>query len=630
MALTLTLKYFDSGSDSDVECSSYSDVDLNCDSGFVCIDTKVSTAAESNMANAKEEMEAAGLTPLEMDLRGIGRQLFGVNTSLMQAKEIACKTLYQYTEDLGDSFAEHAAGTLAVVLPNLGPRNAVAVQVVSAAIVPRLVGMASRLATSRPALLPQAQGMLDAAVSALCEATSRISGERGRDIETGGDMEPACIAADSLTTLLEDHCKLKDPSPLTVSEESVVAVVTVLRDAAVSSMYRSKTRAEQREGREGSRYPGGMTSAVDSAEEEEQEAWEDDILTSAVDGIGWIIKGWREAFLPMFESMLKPLVLPLLRPDQPPRVMPPSERSFGLCMCIDVLEHCGVGGQRAVFADLLPALMRGCTDEVSSTRQACAYGIGAAAAFGGPEFDGVSAEALNLLLTLAAPQGGGEGNDDDDEEEEDVDSIVDNAVSAALRLIFARLGPIMASITGGDRPTDPSTALAQEQHHLGPMVNSLLGKLPLTMDISEGHDCHRRILDLACAGHPLLIGGDQGQNVPQLLSAIAGMMVYQPSEYDEEAAVSAGGDGGQGGGSFGSSCGRMEKEEAMWARQYLGDREARKKAEQAVTALKGAFPSVVERAWAGLEEEERRALQTPTANICPQGCKGCNGRVVAR
>lgn len=48
---------------------------------------------------------------------------------LAQAKESACKTLYQYTEDLGDAFAKHAASTLALVLPNLGPRNAVSVQV---------------------------------------------------------------------------------------------------------------------------------------------------------------------------------------------------------------------------------------------------------------------------------------------------------------------------------------------------------------------------------------------------------------------------------------------------------------------------------------------------------------------
>lgn len=87
----------------------------------------MSSAPDS--VNAKEELEAAGMTAIEMDLRGVGRQLFGVNTSLMQAKESACKTLYQYTGDLGDSLAPHAASTLSVVLPNLGPRNAVAVQV---------------------------------------------------------------------------------------------------------------------------------------------------------------------------------------------------------------------------------------------------------------------------------------------------------------------------------------------------------------------------------------------------------------------------------------------------------------------------------------------------------------------
>ncbi|CAN0567928.1 unnamed protein product, partial [Ectocarpus sp. 12 AP-2014] len=98
---------------------------------------KHSNAPEA--ALAKDELEAEGLTAMAVDLRGVGRQVFGVNTSLMQAKESACKTLYQYTEDLGEGFAAHAAETLAVVIPNLGPRNAIGVQVISSAIVPKLV-----------------------------------------------------------------------------------------------------------------------------------------------------------------------------------------------------------------------------------------------------------------------------------------------------------------------------------------------------------------------------------------------------------------------------------------------------------------------------------------------------------
>lgn len=127
----------------------------------------------------------------------------------------------------------------------------------------------------------------------------------------------------------------------------------------------------------------GLTGAVDAADEEEQEEWEADLLTSAVDGIGWVIKSRKEAFVPAFEATLKPLVLPLLAIDpelqqqqqqlqqrqQQQQILPsPSQASFALCMCIDVLEHCGASGRQSVFPSLLPALLSGCNpDQVSHT-----------------------------------------------------------------------------------------------------------------------------------------------------------------------------------------------------------------------------------------------------------------------
>lgn len=584
-------------------------------------DAEIKVSSASNIAGAKEEMEAAGLTALEMDLRGVGKQLFGVNTSLMQAKESACKTLYQYTDDLRDGFAPHAAGTLAVVLPNLGPRNAVAVQVVSAAIVPKLLGMASRRAAAvvdggemARALVVEAQAMLDAAVDALCEVISRISGEQGQHVETGGDMEPACIAADSLASLLGDHCKAKDPSPLVVTQKGLATVVTVLRDAAIGSMRRTEARtaAAMREVGGGAgvgHHPlAGMTGAVDSVELEEQEEWEEDLLTSAVDGIGWMIKGEREAFLPTFESMLKPLVLSLLDKEKANTTvpMPPSQLSFGLCMCIDVLEHCGIPGRLAVFSTLLPALMRGCHDEVSSTRQACAYGLGVAAEFGGEEMDAQSLEALRLLMALVA-----QGQDSDGGQDLEIASVTDNAVSAAFRVIFARLPVVAASFAG-----HPVSDVSEASVRLRPVLSSLLGELPLKADVAEGHDCHRRIVNLALTRDELLLGGSGGYHVAELVSAIAGMMLYQPGPHEQH--------GGAGeGGSRRGDYGQTESEDAMWARQLV-DKETRETAEKAVLVLKEAHPGAFEKGWAQLEVEKQQALQVATSNIRPHGAQNHN------
>lgn len=677
-----------------------------------------SSSSSSNIATIKREMEAAGLTALEMDLRGVGKQLFGVNTSLMQAKEAACKTLYQYTVDLGDGFAPHAAATLAVVLPNVGPRNATAVQVVSAAIMPKLVGMASRRpaaaavsaalgksggkgaggpATQQSAavagngsnfhngnhhsndsaaadvFIQEAQAMLDASVKALCDVVCRISGERGEEFLNtgggdgvgGGDMEPACIAADALSTLLNDHCKVNDPSPLMMTNDLTLTAVKVLRDAAATSMRRSAARARQAAVGAGGGGGGehhslsGMTGAVDAAELEEQEEWEDDLLTSAVDGIGGIIKERRETFVPAFESMLKPLVASLLlrqQQQQPPpsgvaagfllpvpeghgqqqqqTVLSPSQLSFGLCMAIDVLEHCGEVGRLSIFADLLPALMRGCTDEEApSTRQACAYGLGVAADFGGSAFDFHRPQALYLLLALVAQGRAAAATGEDDE----IGSVTDNSVSAAFRSIMAVVATSDSPMSSSARGEQQRLQEQQEQQRL--VVKSLLEMLPLTTDVAEGHDCHRRVVGLVLSrerghercrqalfglepdqsgiGNDGFMKRDKGDgNIPELLSALAGMMVYQPSPHEQHEDAASGGEGGGGGCS--GKCGQTESEEDLWERQLV-TRETREKAERALVGLRGMFPKAFDRAFAGLGEEEKKAVQTLTSSIRPHG-----------
>lgn len=369
----------------------------------------LSTDAEIKLSNAPDadaatrEFEAAGLTAMAMDLRGVGRQVFGVNTSLMQAKESACKTLYQYTEDLGEGFASHAAGTLSVVLPNLGPRNAVGVQVVSAALVPRLVGLAARRAEAAVTAaggragagagtggavewVREAQAMLDASVDALTEMVSRLGGDSGDGRGGGsgqqeepvekGDQERACVVADSLSNLLEGRCSNggdEAAGGLRVSDEKLSSTVAVLRDVAAASIRRTRTRLATSAAASAGGL-GGMTGAVDATELAELEEGEEEMLVSVADATGWMIKGRKAAFLPTFEAVMRPLVLPLLDSTAAAAAaLPSSHRSFGLCMAIDVLEHTGEGGRRAVFPEpLLPALLQGCREDepAASTRQA--------------------------------------------------------------------------------------------------------------------------------------------------------------------------------------------------------------------------------------------------------------------
>ncbi|CAM9864016.1 unnamed protein product [Ectocarpus sp. 8 AP-2014] len=369
----------------------------------------LSTAAEMKLSDAPDaeaatlEFEDAGLTAMTMDLRGAGAQVFGVNNSLMQAKESACKALYQYTEDLGEGFAPHAAATMSVVLPNLGPKNPVAVQVVSAALVPRLVGLATRRAEAATAAgggggggggtvewAREAQAMLDASVDALTEMVSRLGGESGsggglgggsaqkEELFEKGDQEPACVVADSLSNLLEGRCSNGGDGAagvLRVSDERLLSTVTVLRDVAAASIRRTRSllAATAAAAAVSARGLGGVTGAEEVAELAELEEGEEEMLVSVADATGWMIRGRKAAFLPTFEAVLGPLVLPLLDSTAAAAAaLPSSHRSFALSIAIDVLEHAGERGRRAVFPEpLLPALLQGCREDelAASARQ---------------------------------------------------------------------------------------------------------------------------------------------------------------------------------------------------------------------------------------------------------------------
>lgn len=242
--------------------------------------------------------------------------------------------------------------------------------------------------------------------------------------------------------------------------------------------------------------------------------------------------------------------------------------------------------------------------------------------------------ALRLLLALA------EGPEA--QEEENL-SVSDNAVSAALKVVLSR-GPALASSlaeggtlgeNGGGMSNGSlngnkgdagagkegfdaaaaAAAAAENDKALLSLFGSLLSKLPLSTDVSEGQVCHARILRLAAEGDPRVLGGAQeGLLVPTLVAAIAGMMAYQPSSQEQEIAAMGGNEM-----CCETGCAARESEEEVWARQLL-DKETREAAEGLVGTLRARFPAKFEEAWGRMEEEDRGAMQTPTASI-RSGCR---------
>ncbi|CAM9265669.1 unnamed protein product [Chrysoparadoxa australica] len=462
---------------------------------------------DAESLTGKEDLAAQGYTAIECCVKGIGAQVFGVNTALMQEKEMACRTMFQYTEEMGTTLAPFAAEALASVLPNLGGANTVTVRNVSSAIVPRLLRLAWH------GKVPETHAMLAAAVTSLCEV---ISGGSAQGTES---LEPYCLAADALSESLKWWKQSHDAEGprvdqglacLELDSDAVSQVVRTLLAAAKESVERScKRRAHMQQEWEDFDIEA-------RAEMEEEEDWETDALTSAVDGIGWVIKTRKEAMLQQFMQELWPFNCHLLQDGQPD-----SLRGFGLCMTVDVLEHCGPQAQ-SIAPAFQQLLLRELETGKPDIQQTAAYGLGVQAAVGGSNFEPICADVVTVLLKIIQAA----------EVTEETAYARDNSISALLQVAIHWRAEVSRFMDVKE------------------LMRAILSWLPLTSDLIEAHDCHRRIVELAEARDPLLFGSDDSLS-PMIAALLRALIVFQPREEEWRGAAAE------------------EDDEAMWERQLV-------------------------------------------------------------
>ncbi|CAM9997949.1 unnamed protein product [Discosporangium mesarthrocarpum] len=159
---------------------------------------------------------------------------------------MACKTLFQYMEDMGNGMAPYCAEILSVILPNLGPRNTEVVKVVSTAVVPRLIRIAGHQGAPG-ATIASAGAMLEAGLAALAQMVDREGGQAAEE------MEPVCIAADALCECLHhvydavdnERARCGVMAPLSIPDDLMVKAVMSLAAAVGASMTRTRARAER-------------------------------------------------------------------------------------------------------------------------------------------------------------------------------------------------------------------------------------------------------------------------------------------------------------------------------------------------------------------------------------------------
>lgn len=315
---------------------------------------------------------------------------------------------------------------------------------------------------------------------------------------------------------------------------------------------------------------------------ERREEWEQELLNSCQEALGWLLRLKGAAALEPFHRLLFPLVGPLLAADSEGNAL--ELRLIGLCIHLDVLEH---GGPQA--AALAPAILPhvkallGADDE--DCQQAGAYGVGVLAQHGGDALDAatVQQQLLPALLALIVPQPGGRAPPPEP------GCVRDNAISSVLRLCRHR--PQLL------RGAEAAARLLHE---------GALTWLPLREDLGEAHSCHAHFVEWAASGDPGLFGA-QGERLGSVVGALAALMVDQRPEEDR-AADSRGAEDGD----------AEELEDEMWQEQFV-TRQTRLDIERCMARIQASYPAdALAAVWAGLDEERRRAVQTPTANVFRQ------------
>jgi len=413
--------------------------------------------------------------------------IVGINSSQTQEKEIACRVIYQMVKDLGHLYLPFAEETCKVVLECLKWRYLVSIQSLASATLPLLLLSAIRNSNSVSNVDYQskkdfAQRLFNMIVPGL---RSLLLSEQNPE-----EMEGLCVVADSLTLCLkyakESH---DDPTyiPIDISTDFIRSIFDTLKTTATSSIQRRFNRQMLNQSNED-------YDEEDELKLEDIEEWEEDVMTSCVDGIGWIIKTKKRDVLPLLHEMILPFVFPLL--SQPAFDL----HSFALCVGIDAIEYCGEGAH-GILPLLIPKMIEGVSDESRGMRHASIYGIGVLAQYGGEQFSPYVPQCVDLLFAWIQHEGA---------KSEDNILITDNAISSLLK--FARYRKNLVNY---------------QQCFL-----TVWQSLPLVNDTTEAKEVHKSIVEMIENKDDLL--NCVGFNLAMMLPLFAALMLYRPKSNEDD------------------------------------------------------------------------------------------------
>lgn len=442
------------------------------------------------VVDPEETQEDERFAHVPVQVAGEGSRIVAVDSSKLQDKCTAASMLFHYVESLSSD----------AVLPYL-----------DLIAEPLLKGISeSQIQNLRVTCLCSASPLLRCALNDSKDHTraqryaSDIIGRLCASITAEEDREVVATAAEVIAEcvrLCKDSHDASFPSTAAPQENEWERLLVSIKQA----MQKSKEEIEKAgRNRKQEEFDEEAAAQLDESLSNEEE-----ILTSLVDCVGFLIKLHRERLLPYVSKVILPEILPWLdRTQQHEAVL----LSSALCCCEDIIEYCGEQCGELV-GTILPRCLSAIDHRRGSVKQSAAYGIGIIAK-GMPQYmqKDVTLNALSKLSQLVKSTESTRGED------EEMEAAVDNAVAAIFKISWYRM---------------PYLGLESEIPHLLELV---LGYLPITQDTIEGREIHEWLMESIKNKNNLLfsVANSNVGNLVQILGSIAQRHYEKLTEEIEE------------------------------------------------------------------------------------------------
>jgi hypothetical protein len=349
---------------------------------------------ESGIQNEDYDLDGASKS-ITVAVPGRGFTRVTINTTGIQQKAAVNRSLYEMAKALGPVFGPHAPNAMEIFLPLVKFPYSADVRSTAALALSALMDCACSFGEEIGTMaVPQRFLPL------LSDAISEQIAE-----EDSSDVEALHATADSLSETYYIVFRFRNSS---FGSEILKGLTIMHAERVVDRCMTTMVACLERRGTLTRVLQGNLTGDDEREEYNSQLRAEDALLTPLVDSVGYLIKFFRNQFVPLFDRYLVPVLCGYLSLTNDVRA-----RVASMCLYDDCVEYCGPDAAERHGASLMQGLV-GVMEGPMYERdliQAAVYGVAQLARYAPSNLMGRDIQPIVFKL-LALTEGSKDENED--------------------------------------------------------------------------------------------------------------------------------------------------------------------------------------------------------------------------